>query len=78
MKVVVRINKWPNRERNASGDIVEVLGFAGDNEAEVLSVIKENSIRYIFNRATLEEAEKKKITENNTQMQNEIIKYVLK
>ena len=62
MKVVVRINKWPNRERNASGDIIEVLGYAGENEAEVLSVIKDNSIRYIFNRATIEEAEKKKIT----------------
>lgn len=63
MKVVVRINKWPNRERNASGDIIEVLGYAGENEAEVLSVIKDNSIRYIFNRATIEEAEKKKITD---------------
>ncbi len=65
MKVVVRINKWPNRDRNASGDIVEVLGYAGENEAEVMSVIKENSIRYIFSRATLEEAEKKKITEKD-------------
>lgn len=65
MKVVVRINKWPNRERNASGDIVEVLGFAGENEAEVMSVIKENSIRYIFNRATIDEAEKKKVTDND-------------
>lgn len=65
MKVVVRINKWPNRERSASGDIVEVLGFAGENEAEVLSVIKENSIRYIFNRATIAEAENKRVTEKD-------------
>lgn len=65
MKVVVRINKWPNHERNASGDIVEVLGFAGENEAEVLSVIKENSIRYIFGRATVDEAESKKVAEKD-------------
>lgn len=65
MKVVVRIKKWPQEGKNATGDIVEVLGFAGENEAEVMSVIRENNIRYSFSKNILEDTKKLKVTEKD-------------
>ncbi len=58
MKAVARIDKWPSKGKNATGTIVEILGFAGENEAEVMSVIRENKIRYGFTNEILREAEK--------------------
>lgn len=65
MKVVVRIKKWPKEGKNAEGDIIEVLGFAGENEAEVMSVVRENKIRYAFDRKVIEEANSKKVTDKS-------------
>ena len=63
MKVVARIDKWPGKGKNATGMITEILGYSGENEAEVMSVIRENKIRYGFDKNVLKEAENLKFNE---------------
>ncbi len=65
MKVVARIEKWPGKGKNASGVITEVLGFAGNNETEVMAVIRENKIRYSFGNFPLREASSLSLNESD-------------
>ncbi len=39
-KVVVKINRWPEKRRNPEGEIIQVLGSASDPGIENLSLIK--------------------------------------
>jgi len=55
-KVVVRITKWPEKNRNAEGRIIEVLGNEGDAGVDVMSIIRAYGIRYEFPEAVLNEA----------------------
>lgn len=47
-KVVVKITKWPERRRNAEGEVVEVLGKAGDPGVDVLSVMRQYDLSETF------------------------------
>jgi ribonuclease R len=40
-KVIVQITDWPTDERKATGKIIEVLGDAGTNDAEMHSILAE-------------------------------------
>ncbi len=40
-KVVVRITDWPKKFKNPFGEIVEILGMPGDNEAEMHAILAE-------------------------------------
>lgn len=40
-KVVVQVTKWPEKRRNAEGEIVEVLGKVGDPGVDVLAVMRQ-------------------------------------
>lgn len=39
-KVVAKIIKWPEGDKAAEGEIVEILGFEGDPGVDILSIIK--------------------------------------
>ena len=47
-KVVVKITKWPNGRRSAEGEVIEVLGKAGDPGVDVLSVMRQYELSETF------------------------------
>src|SRR5690606_31538484 len=42
-KVIVRISDWPKKAKNPIGEIVEVLGDAGNHETEMHAILAERS-----------------------------------
>ena len=67
-KVVVKITKWPEKNRNAEGRIIEVLGNEGDAGVDVMSIIRAYGIRYEFPEEVLNEAKAvpNKVSEEDT------------
>ena len=47
-KVVVKVTKWPDRRRNAEGDIAEVIGKAGDPGVDIVSVMRAYDLTETF------------------------------
>jgi len=43
-KVVVQITVWPEKDKNAEGYIIETLGFAGEKDVDVKTVLRMHSI----------------------------------
>ncbi|MGI6085852.1 MAG: ribonuclease R, partial [Acetivibrionales bacterium] len=39
-KVVVEITKWPEKNRNAEGRIIEILGYENDKGVDIMSIIR--------------------------------------
>lgn len=44
----MKITKWPERRRNAEGDVIEVLGKVGDPGVDVLSVMRQYELAESF------------------------------
>lgn len=65
-KVIVKITEWPGRDRNPAGEITDVLGAAGDNEAEIHSIMAEFGLPFEFDKKLEEAAAKisEEISEN--------------
>jgi ribonuclease R len=57
-KVVVKITKYSEQNRNPEGRIIEVLGQAGSNEAEIQSIIKMHGLPEEFPKKVLRQAER--------------------
>jgi len=55
-KVVVEITKWPEKNRNAEGRIIEILGNEGEKGVDVMSIIRAYGIPYEFPEEVLKEA----------------------
>jgi len=49
-KVVVRIVEWPHRAKNPIGEVIEVLGYPGENETEMHSILAECELPYKFEK----------------------------
>lgn len=47
-KVIVRITEWPETSKNPTGEIVDVLGDAGDNNTEMHAILAEYDLPYHF------------------------------
>ena len=47
-KAVVKIVSWENRDRNPVGEVVEVLGASGDNDAEMHAILMEYGLPYSY------------------------------
>ncbi|NIJ50917.1 ribonuclease R [Dyadobacter arcticus] len=58
-KVIVKVKEWPTRRSQAEGEIVTVLGKAGNNDVEMHAILAEFGLPYQFPEAV--EAEAKKI-----------------
>lgn len=56
-KVIIKITQWPSRTRKAEGKVIEVLGKAGDNNAEMHAILAEYGLPYHFPANVEEEAE---------------------
>ena len=57
-KVVVRITKYPQKGKNAEGEIIEVLGSIDEAGVDMLSIIKEYDLPSEFPENVIEEAKK--------------------
>ncbi|TRX62355.1 ribonuclease R [Carboxylicivirga sp. M1479] len=56
-KAIARIVEWPKRAKNPIGEIVDVLGDAGDNQAEMHAILAEFNLPYRYPQEVIEEAE---------------------
>lgn len=50
-KVVVRIIEWPARAKNPIGEIVSVIGKAGENDTEMHAILAEYGLPYVYPQA---------------------------
>lgn len=68
-KVVVKITKYPQKGKNAEGEIIEVLGSIDEAGVDMLSIIKEYDLPAEFPENVIEEAQKygNKIDEKDIQ-----------
>ncbi|MBF9253107.1 ribonuclease R [Pontibacter sp. 172403-2] len=57
-KVLVKIVEWPDKpDKNPTGEVIRVFGPAGENEAEIHSIMAEFGLPFEFPEAVEEEAE---------------------
>ena len=54
--VVVKITAYQQENRNAEGEVIEILGEAGSAEADLLGIIRHYGLKETFEPKTLEEA----------------------
>ena len=66
-KVLVRVVEWPMNMKNPLGEILDVLGHAGDNDTEMHAILAEYDLPYIYPTAVSDEARRidEKITERD-------------
>ena len=56
-KVVARITDWPKGAKNPFGEVVDILGYTGENNAEMHAILAEFELPYKFPPGVEEEAE---------------------
>lgn len=57
-KVIVRMVDWPARAKNPIGEIIDILGDAGDNNTEMHAILAEYGLPYSYPSDVADEAEK--------------------
>lgn len=57
-KVIVKVTQWPTRRSQAEGEIVQVLGEAGNNDVEMHAILAEFGLPYEFPEIVEAEAQK--------------------
>lgn len=56
-KVLVEITKWENAKEDPQGEVIEVLGQAGDNNVEMRSIVLDKGMSIEFPKKVEEEAQ---------------------
>ncbi|MDE6525748.1 MAG: ribonuclease R [Muribaculaceae bacterium] len=57
-KAIVRITHWPDDAKNPQGEVVDVLGVAGENNAEIHAILAEFGLPYKYPEAVEKAADK--------------------
>lgn len=57
-KAVVRITDWPDDEKNPRGEVIDVLGRTGENNAEIHAILAEFGLPYKYPEAVTRAAER--------------------
>ena len=57
-KAIVRITEWPDYAKNPFGEVVDVLGKAGENTTEMHAILAEYGLPYAYPQAVENAAEK--------------------
>ena len=57
-KVIARITEWPAKAKSPIGEITQILGWPGENETEMSSIMAEFDLPYHFSTKVLNEAKK--------------------
>jgi ribonuclease R len=56
-KVVAKLTNWRNDAKNPNGEIIRVIGDAGEHETEIHSILEEHALPYNFNEDVIAESE---------------------
>ncbi len=57
-KVIVKITDWPKQAKNPIGKVIDILGRAGDNDAEMHAILAEYGLPYAYPKAVEKAAAK--------------------
>ena len=57
-KVIIEVTSWSENDRKAEAKVVEVLGKAGENEAEIHSIMAEFELPFRFPERVINESQK--------------------
>ncbi len=57
-KVIARIINWKEGDKNPLGEVIKILGPAGNNDAEIHSIMAEFGLPFDFERALIDQSEK--------------------
>ena len=57
-KAIVRITQWPDDSKNPIGEVVDILGKAGENNAEIHAILAEFGLPYRYPEAVEKAADK--------------------
>ena len=57
-KAIVRITEWPEEAKNPFGEVIDILGKAGDNTTEMHAILAEYGMPYVYPQAVEAAAEK--------------------
>ncbi|MGO1580268.1 MAG: ribonuclease R [Peptoniphilaceae bacterium] len=55
-KVIVKVEKWPEKDKKPEGKIIQVLGYSDEKGVDILSVVATLDIPMEFSKATLQRA----------------------
>ena len=56
-KAVVRVIEWPEQFKNPIGEVIDVLGPTGDNNAEMHAILAEFGLPYVYPKKVVDAAE---------------------
>ena len=57
-KAVVKVTEWPAEFKNPIGEVIDVLGPSGDNNAEMHAILAEFGLPYVYPKKVVAAAEK--------------------
>lgn len=57
-KAIARITRWPDDAKNPQGEIIDILGQAGDNDTEIHAILAEFGLPYRYPEAVDKAAQK--------------------
>ena len=57
-KAVVKVIEWPDKAKNPIGQVIDILGKAGDNTTEMHAILAEFGLPYIYPQAVEKAADK--------------------
>ena len=57
-KAIVKVIEWPQEAKNPIGQVVDILGKAGDNNTEMHAILAEFGLPYIYPKAVEKAADK--------------------
>ena len=57
-KAIVPITEWPEEAKNPFGEVIDILGKAGDNTTEMHAILAEYGLPYVYPQAVEAAAEK--------------------
>ena len=57
-KAVVKVIEWPDKAKNPIGQVIDILGRAGDNTTEMHAILAEFGLPYVYPQAVEKAADK--------------------
>ncbi len=57
-KAIVKVVEWPDKAKNPIGQVIDILGRAGDNTTEMHAILAEFGLPYVYPAAVEKAADK--------------------
>ncbi|HJD75947.1 ribonuclease R [Bacteroides reticulotermitis] len=57
-KAIVKVTEWPDKAKNPIGQVIDILGKAGDNTTEMHAILAEFGLPYVYPQAVEKAADK--------------------